>query len=77
MKKKLLFLQEAILERFGFVPYVTDAHSTDPNQFVHVTGNMFVMIHSPDSCTAPYTPEANTRPRTYSATMPLTQVRES
>ncbi|XP_063884355.1 GATOR complex protein Iml1-like isoform X3 [Scylla paramamosain] len=64
--RRMHLFQEAILERFGFVPYVTDTHTTDPNQFVHVTGNMFIMIHSPGSCALPYTPEPNTRPRTFS-----------
>ncbi|KAG0727981.1 GATOR complex protein DEPDC5 [Chionoecetes opilio] len=37
-------------------------------QFVHVTGNIFVMIHSPDSCPSPYSPETTARPRTFSST---------
>lgn len=71
--RRMHLFQEAILERFGFVPYITDTHCTDPNQFVHVTGNMFVMIHSPDSCTVPHTPETNIRPRTFSSSTQLSQ----
>ncbi|KAK7069287.1 GATOR complex protein depdc5 [Halocaridina rubra] len=47
--RRMHLFQEAILQKFGFVAYVTETHSVEQNQYVHVTGNMFVMIHSPSS----------------------------
>uniref|UniRef100_A0A6A7FW12 DEP domain-containing protein 5-like n=4 Tax=Hirondellea gigas TaxID=1518452 RepID=A0A6A7FW12_9CRUS len=47
-------LQEAILAKFGFVRFPNELNATvsgaggnDPNQFVHVTGNVFVMVLTP------------------------------
>ena len=40
-------LQIAILERFGFIPYLTESSVAIQNQYVHVTGNMFVMTDTP------------------------------
>ncbi|ROT76803.1 putative DEP domain-containing protein 5 isoform X5 [Penaeus vannamei] len=70
--RRMHLFQEAILERFGFVPYVTEAHSSEQNQYVHVTGNMFIMIHSPGTGVhshLPYPPEVS-RGRT--STTPVT-----
>ncbi|XP_068246692.1 GATOR complex protein Iml1 isoform X2 [Palaemon carinicauda] len=50
--RRMHLFQEAILKKFGFVAYVTETHSTEQNQYVHVTGNMFIMIHSPCSAEA-------------------------
>ncbi|XP_042884438.1 GATOR complex protein Iml1-like isoform X5 [Penaeus japonicus] len=70
--RRMHLFQEAILEKFGFVPYVTEAHSSEQNQYVHVTGNMFIMIHSPGTGVhshLPYPPEVS-RGRT--STTPVT-----
>ncbi|XP_076057838.1 GATOR complex protein Iml1 isoform X2 [Oratosquilla oratoria] len=47
--QRMLLFQESILESFGFVPYMAEASWSEQHQFIHVTGNMFVMIHSPGS----------------------------
>ncbi|CAL4126961.1 unnamed protein product, partial [Meganyctiphanes norvegica] len=47
--RRMHLFQESILQRFGFVPYEKDLHGGDHYQFVHVSGNMFAMIHSPGS----------------------------
>ncbi|XP_069956473.1 GATOR complex protein Iml1-like isoform X3 [Cherax quadricarinatus] len=75
--RRMHLFQEAILERFGFVPYVTETHSLEQNQYVHVTGNMFVMIHSPGTGVhshAPYPPEPS---RGRALTNPLTSTSSS
>ncbi|KAG7157004.1 GATOR complex protein Iml1-like 1 [Homarus americanus] len=70
--RRMHLFQEAILERFGFVPYVTETHSTEQNQYVHVTGNMFVMIHSPGTGVHSHLPYPLEALRSRTLTNPLT-----
>ncbi|XP_071550419.1 GATOR complex protein Iml1 isoform X2 [Panulirus ornatus] len=69
--RRMHLFQEAILERFGFVPYVTEAHSTEQNQYVHVTGSMFVMIHSPGTGVHSHLPYQSEISRGRTPTNPL------
>jgi len=50
--QRLFLFQEAILQRFGFVACVVENVEHD-RQYVHVTGNAFILVPS----------TANTRPR--------------
>ena len=52
--QRIRHLQEAILKRFGFVRFLNELSSSgsgaggnDPNQYIHVTGNAFVMVLTP------------------------------
>lgn len=53
--QRLFLFQEAIVQRFGFVPCLVEGTETD-HQYVHVTGNAFVLV--------PSTPCIRPRPRT-------------
>ncbi|KAK3862519.1 hypothetical protein Pcinc_031625, partial [Petrolisthes cinctipes] len=66
--RRMHLFQEAILKRFGFVGYVMESHSPDQSQFVHVTGNMFVMVHSPTALTSPTTTTTTTTTTTHTTT---------
>ncbi|XP_025267183.1 GATOR complex protein DEPDC5 isoform X1 [Camponotus floridanus] len=50
--QRLILLQEAILQRFGFVPCLVENTESD-RQYVHITGNAFILVPS----------TASTRPR--------------
>ena len=50
--QRLFLFQEAILQRFGFVPCLSENTEND-RQYVHITGNVFILVPS----------TANTRPR--------------
>lgn len=50
--QRLFLFQEAILQRFGFVPCLVENIESD-RQYVHITGNAFILVPS----------TANTRPR--------------
>ncbi|XP_029671147.1 GATOR complex protein Iml1 isoform X5 [Formica exsecta] len=50
--QRLFLFQEAILQRFGFVPCLVENIEND-RQYVHLTGNAFILVPS----------TANTRPR--------------
>lgn len=43
--QRLFLFQEAILQRFGFIPCITEGTEND-RQYVHVTGNAFILIPS-------------------------------
>ncbi|XP_043477241.1 GATOR complex protein Iml1 isoform X9 [Leptopilina heterotoma] len=43
--QRLFLFQEAILQRFGFIPCITECNEND-RQYVHVTGNAFILIPS-------------------------------
>ncbi|XP_072750947.1 GATOR complex protein Iml1 isoform X5 [Anoplolepis gracilipes] len=49
--QRLFLFQEAILQRFGFVPCLVE--NIDDRQYVHITGNAFILVPS----------TTNTRPR--------------
>ncbi|XP_029163772.1 GATOR complex protein DEPDC5 isoform X6 [Nylanderia fulva] len=50
--QRLFLFQEAILQRFGFVPCLVE-NTENTHQYVHITGNAFILVSS----------TANTRPR--------------
>nr|XP_045624645.1 GATOR complex protein Iml1-like isoform X2 [Procambarus clarkii] len=75
--RRMHLFQEAILERFGFVPYVTETHSMEQNQYVHVTGNMFVMVHSPGTGVHSHTPYPLETSRGRTLANPLTSTSSS
>ncbi|XP_066583713.1 GATOR complex protein Iml1 isoform X2 [Prorops nasuta] len=50
--QRLFLFQEAILQRFGFMPCLVESNDND-HQYVHVTGNAFILVPS----------TMNTRPR--------------
>lgn len=50
--QRLFLFQEAILQRFGFVPCLAESAEND-HQYVHITGNAFILVPS----------TTNTRPR--------------
>lgn len=43
--QRLFLLQEAILQRFGFVPCQME-NSENDHQYVHITGNVFILVPS-------------------------------
>ncbi|XP_012282674.1 GATOR complex protein DEPDC5 isoform X2 [Orussus abietinus] len=53
--QRLFLFQEAILQRFGFVPCLVECNEND-HQYVHITGNAFILVPS-TTCPRP-------RPRT-------------
>ncbi|XP_076544250.1 GATOR complex protein Iml1 isoform X8 [Osmia lignaria lignaria] len=53
--QRLYLLQEAIVQRFGFVPCLIESTEND-HQYVHMTGNAFILI--------PSTSNTKSRPRT-------------
>ncbi|XP_043269598.1 GATOR complex protein Iml1 isoform X3 [Venturia canescens] len=53
--QRLFLLQEAILQRFGFIPCQLE-NSENDHQYVHITGNVFVLV--------PSTVSTRPRPRT-------------
>ncbi|XP_043673343.1 GATOR complex protein Iml1 isoform X8 [Vespula pensylvanica] len=46
--QRLFLFQEAILRRFGFIPCLIE-NSEDDHQYVHVTGNAFILVPSTKS----------------------------
>ncbi|KAL0108781.1 hypothetical protein PUN28_014128 [Cardiocondyla obscurior] len=50
--QRLFLFQEAILQRFGFIPCLVESAEND-RQYVHITGNAFILVPS----------TTNTRPR--------------
>lgn len=50
--QRLFLFQEAILQRFGFMPCLVENTEND-RQYVHITGNAFILVPS----------TTNTRPR--------------
>ncbi|XP_034950976.1 GATOR complex protein Iml1 isoform X3 [Chelonus insularis] len=53
--RRLFLFQEAILQRFGFIPCLAESSEHD-HQYVHVTGNVFILL--------PTTTSPKPRPRT-------------
>ncbi|XP_017880905.1 GATOR complex protein DEPDC5 isoform X6 [Ceratina calcarata] len=53
--QRLFLFQEAIVQRFGFVPCLIESTESD-HQYVHMTGNAFILIHP--------TTSTKSRPRT-------------
>lgn len=53
--QRLFLFQEAILQRFGFVPCLVE-NSENEYQYVHITGNAFILV--------PSTTNTRSRPRT-------------
>lgn len=52
--QRLFLFQEAILQRFGFLPCLNESSEND-HQYVHITGNAFILI--------PFTNGTRTRPK--------------
>ncbi|XP_044593243.1 GATOR complex protein Iml1 isoform X6 [Cotesia glomerata] len=48
-EQRLFLFQEAILQRFGFLPCHAESSDSD-HQYVHITGNVFILVPSPKSC---------------------------
>ena len=53
--RRLFLFQEAILQRFGFIPCMIESNESDC-QYVHITGNAFILV--------PSTTGIRARPRT-------------
>ena len=53
--RRLFLFQETIVQRFGFVPCLIESTEND-HQYVHMTGNAFILI--------PSTTNTRSRPRT-------------
>ncbi|XP_024945563.1 GATOR complex protein DEPDC5 isoform X2 [Cephus cinctus] len=49
--QRLFLFQEAILQRFGFLPCLAECNEND-HQYVHITGNAFVLVPS-TTCVKP------------------------
>ncbi|KAG8034214.1 hypothetical protein G9C98_001299 [Cotesia typhae] len=48
-EQRLFLFQEAILQRFGFLPCHAESSDSD-HQYVHITGNVFILVPSTKSC---------------------------